>query len=150
MTVVKISGLDTVLADNGIMSAVGFKQADRSVWLGIYKGTQPSRLETITNIDTFHASDLLWSSYMTDENVLALSYSVGEPLFVVPTATGKATWFLLAGVEDATRNIQAALIGDTAVKGNIGDLVLSGVDFVKGSKYRVRYLQIVFPYSFTY
>lgn len=150
MTVAKISGLNTVLTDTIIKNGMGFGIADRSSWLGIFKGSLPSRTDVIGDVTQFRKSDLLWASVLPNESVLSLSYQVGESDFIMPKANGHATWFLLAGIEDATNIAHACLIGNTSTNAGSGDLMLSSLDFVKGTKYRVHYLQIAFPYSFVY
>lgn len=150
MTVAKISGLDIVLTDTLIKNGMGFGVSGRSSWLGIFKGSLPSRTDAIGDVTQFRASDLLWSSIMANETVLSLSYQVGESDFIMPKASGHAAWFLLAGIDDATNIAHACLVGNASTSAGAGDLMLSSVDFVKGNKYRVHYLQIAFPYSFVY
>lgn len=150
MSVVKISGLDTTLMGSLIRNAMGFNVINRTGWIGIFQGVIPSRDQAVANVDTFRNSDLLWSSTMPNESTVPMSYSVGESDFIMPIKSGTASWFLYAGIEDDTHDAHAVLMGNVSVLNGGGDLLLSSVNFVLGNKYRMHYLQIAFPYSFSY
>jgi hypothetical protein len=57
MTVAKISGLNTVLTDTIIKNGMGFGIADRSSWLGIFKGSLPSRTDAIGDAEAHAVLD---------------------------------------------------------------------------------------------
>ena len=148
---IKISGLDAILADTVIDTAMGFNTAGRFLTFTLYQGSIPTRsvLQTATNLNTFRQSDILYSCVLPNQSKPSQGIAGGGN-FIVAAKTGTAAWFTLCGV-DASNNIYGAVMGDVSDSSGNGQIILNTVSITQGWMYRVpNYLTALFPYSFSY
>lgn len=151
MPTIKISGLDAILADSAIDSAMGFQSAGRSMFFSLYKGPVVTRAEiaTAVNLLSFRSADLLYFAQLPNQSKPAQGIAGGGN-YVAASNTGDATWFMLCGV-NTSKTIYGAVAGDVSLASGNGQLILTTTNITKGYLYRVpRFLSALFPYSFTY
>lgn len=149
---IKISGLNTILADSAIGNAMGFQVGTgRHMCFALYKGIAATKAELngSLNLDTFRRSDLLYSAKLPNQSKPNLGIAGGDG-FVAAKASGNASWFMLCGINSGN-TVFGAVVGDVSASPGDGKLVLTTTQITKGWMYRVpSYLSAFFPYSFSY
>lgn len=151
MPIIKISGLDTILAEPIITNALGYNTVGKYMQFSLYQGSVVTKTEiaSASTIGSFRLSDLLYTTRLPSQSKPAYGLAGGNSAYVKADASGTATWFMLCGVNEAGA-IYGAVAGDVSdVSGN-GQLKLLAVDIHQGWMYRVPNLSAIFPYSFAY
>lgn len=129
-----------------------------SVTLTVYKGVMPTNFTTFTDTAS-RSGDVLWTAPLPQASWqfnglvgTAIRWTLGlQAAQVTASASGTATWFLLARSPSGVTSLatRAALMGTVGVTGSGADLEINSTDIISGVGYTCTGLYLNFPQTWT-